>query len=514
MGFLEPVQTLDDDATRRAIRAYQADGIASQVRDALGNGTLLVGYALLLGASHTAVGVLAALGPATQVLQLPTVTLVERWRRRKAVCWWAALAGRTAWLAVLAIPVLGPTLRMPALFATVLVTAAFATISAAAWNAWIPDVLPAATRNEIVARRLAGATAVGAVLMLLAGAGVDRLQATVPDPTVAYRVVLAIGALAGLIGLLPLARIPEPPMPVGPVRPWRDVLAAPLQNRTFRSLVAFLAAWTFAVNLSAPFFSVYLLQRVGLSIGFVLALTVLSQLTSAFVMRAWGRVADRFSALTALRVSVIGFLLSVAGWPIAGRLAPAMLVLVALAIIHMLAGLASAGVTLCTTTVAMEIAPPTEVGGYLAANGIVSGIAAALAPISAGLVADWLEPQRLSVTIRWSAPARGIALAPLDLQGLDFLFVATVLLGLYAVHRLLAVPEQRPADRAVVAALADAVREQMALPLRPMTTVPALRDLVHLPLGLLGRLVPERRGRQRPPLDRRSRGGPVPSSAD
>ncbi len=502
MAFWHPLPSLDDDTRRQAIRAYQADGIASQVRDALGNGTLLVGYALLLGASHTAVGVLAALGPATQVLQLPTVTLLERWRRRKAVCWWAALGGRTAWLAVLAIPALPAGLRMPGLFATVLVTAVFATLSAAAWNAWIPDVLPADARNQVVARRLATATAVGAVLTLLAGAGVDRLQ-EVADPTVAYRVVLGVGAVAGLIGLIPLGRIPEPLMPARPRRPWRDVLSGPFRNRTFRSLVGFLAVWTFAVNLSAPFFSVYLLQRVGLSIGMVLALTVLSQLTSAFVVRAWGRVADRFTALTALRVSVIGFLLSVAGWPVAGRLAPAGLVLLALAIIHVLAGLASAGVTLCTTTVAMEIAPPAEAAGYLAANGIVSGIAAALAPLAAGFAADWLEPQRLSVTIAWTGPRHGMALAPIDLQGLDFLFVATVLLGLYAVHRLLAVPEQAPADRAVVAALADAVREQMPHPFRAMTTVPALRDLVHLPLGLLGRLVPERRGSSRLRLRRR-----------
>jgi len=57
--------------------------------------------ALLLGASNTQVGLLAALGPATQVLQLPTVALIERWRRRKVICWWAALIGRTAALGIL-----------------------------------------------------------------------------------------------------------------------------------------------------------------------------------------------------------------------------------------------------------------------------------------------------------------------------------------------------------------------------------------------------------------------------
>ena len=99
-----PTPTLEDAARRRGLRAYQADGVCSQVRDALLSGPLLVGYALLLGASNTQVGLLAALGPATQVLQLPTVALIERWRRRKVICWWAALVGRTAGLGILVLP--------------------------------------------------------------------------------------------------------------------------------------------------------------------------------------------------------------------------------------------------------------------------------------------------------------------------------------------------------------------------------------------------------------------------
>jgi hypothetical protein len=145
----------------------------------------------------------------------------------------------------------------------------------------------------------------------------------------------------------------------------------------------------------------------------------------------------------------------------------------------------------------MELAPRGEAAGYLATNALVSGAAAALAPVLAGVGADWLETQRLSITVAWTStfgPGRRLALEPLNLHGLDFLFVATVLAGLYAIHRILAVVEWKAADRRViVAALVAELREQMPLSLRALTTVPAVRDVVYFPLSLLAWLLPERR---------------------
>ena len=493
-----PSSPPDDAARRRGLRAYQADGVCSQVRDALLSGPILVGYALLLGASNTEVGLLAALGPMTQVLQLPTVALIERWRRRKAICIWGAAVGRTTSLGLLVLPWAVPSgARVPALFAVLLVVAAFGTVAGAAWNPWMRDFLPEQNRNRVVARRMAIATGIGAPLALGAGLAIDRLRTILGTPAEGYVLVLGMGVLAGLLGLVALGQIPEPPMAAATHRPWRDVVRAPFRHPEFRALVAFLAAWTFATSLSAPFFTVYLLKRLGLPMAAVLGAAVLSQVTTVLVLRAWGAVADRFQTLTVLRVSCAGFLLSVAGWPIAGMLHTPWLVLAVIAAIHVLAGLTTAGVTLTTGTVAMELAPRGEAAGYLATNSLISGAAAALAPVLAGIGADWLETQRLSVTIAWTStmgPGQSLAVRPLDLHGLDFLFVATVLAGLYAVHRILAVVESAGADRReIVAALVGEIRQQVPQSVRAFTTVPSVRAVVEYPLSLLGSLLPERR---------------------
>jgi MFS family permease len=300
-------------------------------------------------------------------------------------------------------------------------------------------------------------------------------------------IVLGAGAAAALLGLVFLARIPEPVMPPATHRPWGDIVRAPLRNREFRALVAFLATWTFAINLSTPFFTVYLLRRLELPMAAVIAFAVLSQLTAALVLRAWGVMADRFSTLTVLRVSCAGFLLSVACWPLVGLAVTPWVALAGVAIIHVLAGLTSAGVNLASGTVTMELAPRGAAAGYLAPNALISGAASALAPVLAGLSADWLETQRLSVTL-------------IDFHGLDFLFVATVVVGLYAIHRILGVTERASTTRRVVlAALIEEMRQQMPQPLRTITTVPSVRDLVYFPFSRLGRLLPERRAARRAP---------------
>jgi MFS family permease len=297
-----------------------------------------------------------------------------------------------------------------------------------------------------------------------------------------YVVVLGVGAAAALLGLAFLARIPEPVMPPATHRPWADIVRAPLRHREFRALMTFLATWTFATHLSTPFFTVYLLRRLGLPMWAVIAFAVLSQLTAAIVLRAWGGVADRFSTLAVLRVSCAGFLLSVAGWPVVGLVREPWLAVAGVGLIHILAGLSSAGVNLASGTVAMELAPRGAAAGYLATNSLVSGAASALAPVIAGLSADWLESQRLSVAVN------------VDLRGLDYLFVATVLVGLLALRLMRAVTERpSPRRRVVLAALMEEMREQMPQPLRAVTTVPTVRDLIYYPFSLLGRLLPERR---------------------
>jgi hypothetical protein len=499
--FWLPKEAITPEEDLRGVRAFQADGVASQVREAFLAGPILVAYALMLGASHATLGVLAAIGPLSHVLQLPTIALVERLRRRKQIVCIAAASSRITWIMVILSPWLLPnSARLPVFLLGATIATALGTISAAAWSPWIRDFLGTARIGSTYASRLSKAIAITLPITLLAGIAIDQRQRWNLSALEVYSMALGIGALAGLLGLWAIARIPEPQMEDRPRRPWRDLARGAWREPKGRQVMVFLACWTFAVNLASPFYTVYLLERFGLPIAWVIALTAISQGMSALAVRSWGRIAEQFAMSTVLRISGVVFLLTLASWPFIGLLDSVAWQIGLLIVAHAVAGLAVAGVNLGTATLAMEVAPPREAPGFLALNAFLSGIAAGIAPMIGGFASTWLGTARFSITLNWSHDGTGGALNPMDLRGLDFLWMASLVAGLYAIHRLLALPEGvRGAANKAVAALASELQVRALSPLRTITTVPGIRDLVDFPYALVSLLTPERRRRPRKP---------------
>src|SRR5215475_10373176 len=90
--------------TTRTFRLLLYDALVSEAMSTLATGVFLTGFALALGASNLQIGLLAAVPSAVQFLQFPAVVLVERLRRRRAICVWASAAGRAFLIAAAAAP--------------------------------------------------------------------------------------------------------------------------------------------------------------------------------------------------------------------------------------------------------------------------------------------------------------------------------------------------------------------------------------------------------------------------
>lgn len=494
---VRPKQTLSAGDLEHGIRMVTLDGVTTQIMATLVTGPFLVAFALVLGASLKVIGLLAAIGPLSQLLQLPTIFLINRLRWRKALALATALPARLSYVAIAVIPWLVPAQhRVTMLLACLVTAAALGNVAGCAWNSWMRDLLPDDRLGHIFGRRLAIATAISAFLALGAGAAVDRLQAAA-DPATVYSGVFLVGAAAGLTGLGFLAGIPEPAMPAPTPRPLHDIVAAPLRDRNFRNLVRFLGAWNFAVNLAAPFYTVYMLDRLGLGIGTVVALSVVSQLANAYFLRLWGRLSDRYSNKSVLNVSGAFFLVTFLLWPFSNLPNAEGLTIPLVLAIHILAGISTAGVTLCSGNIALKAAPRGEATAYLATNAIWSGIAATVAPIIAGIASDWFRTQRVRLNLSWTSTANGVdwaTLTPLDLRGLDFLFLLAFVLGLYAMHRLLAVSEAGEVERGVVV---SEFYSEVRRVVRSASSVAGLRHLTAFPYAVLLYMLPERRRERR-----------------
>ena len=485
-SWLSPGKALDGAQVERGLRILSFEGMLSQTMVILSTGAFMVGFALALGASNTVIGLLAAIGPLAQIIQLPSIYLVERLRARRVLVVVTAGLSRLLLLPIAALPFFAPpSLSLPLLLGLLACHFALANVAGCAFNSWIRDLVPEERMERFFALRLTLATLVGAIVSFAGGIGVDAYKSWIPDEIGAYAILFTTGAAFGIVSVFLYSRVPEPRMPEETGEPLRSLLSQPFKDRNFRSLLIFLGCWSFAVNLAAPFFAVYLLKRLGLSMTWVLALSVVSQVCNVLFFGVWGRLAERFSNKSVLVFSVPMFFITFLLWPFTTMPDPHVLTVPILIGIHVMAGVSLAGVALCAGNLAFKSAPYGKAGAYLAVNALVSGAAATLAPILAGLAADGFEPYELRVTLtflKWRVNDTHLELPTIDLRGIDFLFIIAFAFGLYSVHRLLAVKEEgEVADRVLRQAFFAETRRMV----RQVSTVAGIRYLVTIPASLL-----------------------------
>lgn len=476
---------LSEQEVQAGLQGVLKDGLCTQTMLTLTGGAFLVDFALLLGASNLLIGVLAAIPFLAQLVQVPTIYLVEKFRARRAICVLTSGLGRIFLLLTAAIPffVSGAT-AVAALTLGLLLYAVFGAISGCSWNSWMRDLIPQERLGVFFAKRMALMAAFGVALNLASGFYVEWFEQAVAAPKAyGYAALFLAGAAAGLLGVYVISRIPEPRMPLPEKHDtFFQLLQPPFQDKNFRRLIMFQSAWNFAINLAAPFFTVYMLTMLELDMRLIITLQVVSQMMNFIFFHLWGKISDRYSNKSVLGVSGPLYIICIFIFTFTTLPGKYALTMPLLLVIHVLIGIATAGVTLATGNIGLKLAPKGQATAYLAANSLVNSVAAGIAPIIGGNFVDLFSGYALSWTLKWQSPSGVITFETLDLQHWDFFFILACLFGLYAMHRLAKVKEVGEVEEEIVILelIAEARRFMLSL-----STLAGLRSALLFPFSLL-----------------------------
>lgn len=175
-----------------------------------------------------------------------------------------------------------------------------------------------------------------------------------------------------------------------------------------------------------------------------------------------------------MQVSGVLLLVSIIAWPFTTLPEIYILTFPLLALIHILSGVALAGVSIASFNIAFKLAPPGDATKYLALNGALTSVGMGVGPILGGLFADTLALMELSLTFRWLAPEGGWMAYLLNFKELDFLFFFAFILGLYGLHLLSLVREKGEVPRGVV------YRELLSETRRMVRNISSIAGLSHL----------------------------------
>ncbi len=439
---------ITEEQYQKGLSRILKDGYISQIMVILSTGPFLVAYILLLGGSLFIIGLIAAIPPLCQICQIFGIRIVEKVRNRRKLSVIFLSCYRICVLMIGLIPFFFMT-NYGLLFLILLITtqSIFAALGHTAWASWMHDFLPHEKLGAFFSRRIMLATIFSATASIIGGFFVDFWKDNVSKEIYAYSTLFIIAFCFGLVSIWLISKVPEPEMILPKLHiKLKNVVSEPFRDKNYRNLLIFLICWNFSLNLAAPFFVVYMLVRLKLSISIVLLFTALSQISNLVFLQIWGRLSDKFSNKSVLALCSPMYLFCVLLWPFTTLPEKYILTIPLLIIIHIFTGIAMAGITLSINNISYKLAPKGKGTNYLAVVTFISSLTLGIAPILGGLFINYFESRELSWTLAWTDPTGTFSFQTLNLQGFDFYFIFAFIIGLFSLHRLALIKEKGEVD--------------------------------------------------------------------
>ena len=479
-------ETLTDHDRSRAARLLIVDGVCVMGMMTLQGGVFLPAFALLMGATNYEIGMLTTIALASQLMQLPGLALVSRFKLRRAIIVFSVAVSRLLWLPIICMPVLFAGHGVTFLLQWIILAAVTGALAGPAWNSLLRDVVPTESMGKVFSKRLSLGTALALVMTIGGGWFLDTWKARFPSNVgYGYSILFMLGLLLGMIALVAIAKMPEVAMKKTQRESWGVMLLTPLKDVNFRKLVLFISVWTFALNMAAPFFIIYMLERIQISMLMVTVLTVISQLVNLLFLGIWGRLADRFSNKSVLSICCPLFLTAILAWCFTTMPERYNLTIPILIGIQIVGGLTIAGISIGVTNIAFKLCPDGKAHSYMTVFGLMAAGAGAIAPLVGGVIADFFAQRNLSIPISWSGPSGEAAISVVNIKALDFLFLFTFIVGLFSLRWLKKLEEKGEVTNDVV--INGLVRE-ITIPLRTFASIEGMRRLTYMPVSMTLRL--------------------------
>ena len=265
-------------------------------------GAAFTGYASALGAGEFTFGLISALPVLASLLQLPVSFLVQRNGRFKQFFMVGGVVQRCSWILAAFIPVFFPIGDSRLWMLIVLVTlaamgGAFVSISHMSLMA---SVVPIDIRGRYITTRQRVSTASS----LVAGLGIAFVLDHAPG-FMGYTIVFAVGGVCGLIDILMYAPYKFDKIPKAVEgSSFSKGLKACFTTAKSRNWLLFWVFWSFTVNLSAPFFGKYAIDKLSLSyISIILAGQIVANSLTLLVVSRWGVFLDRYGGTATMMIS-------------------------------------------------------------------------------------------------------------------------------------------------------------------------------------------------------------------
>ncbi|MDF5730772.1 MAG: MFS transporter [Rhizonema sp. PD38] len=415
---------ISKQALRTTLKASTIDEVFATIFSNITSGVLLINFLLQLGANSVEIGLLSSIPMLVNVIQPLGAYIADRMTSRHwyvllifgpARLLWLFLVGGIAWFSWHN----GDSRQLVTLsLGIILISSILISCGCSPWFSWMAALVPHRLRGRYFGFRNSAASLTNLICVPVLGFAISSW----PGGSIqGYGVVLLLGIVFGIVSLIcqfwmtdvnpQITHSSKPsPQQTEIVHSQPEILNI-FKNTNYLQLVIYLSLWTFGMNLSVPFFNIYMLRNLNLNIGLVTIYTSLVAGATLLTLIFWGKLADRLGNRPLLLL--VGTLMAVSPLFWLGVGTDSVSVWIWIPLIQLMSGAFGAAITLCGSNIQMEVAPVDRPSQYFAIAAAVMGITGGLGSAVGGFLADLDATGGLPGLFVISAVLRLIALLPL-----------------------------------------------------------------------------------------------------
>ncbi|WP_310425342.1 MFS transporter [Chamaesiphon sp. VAR_48_metabat_135_sub] len=379
---------------RRSLKASSIDGVFAAVFTNLTSGVLLSNFLVNLQASSFEIGILSAIPMLANIVQPFGAWLSDRFNSRLRYCSSIYFPSRFIWVFLL----LGIALysrdiidnRSMAIWTMVVVAFShlLGGLGSAAWLSWMAVLVPRQLRGRYFGIRNTAANLTNLIVVAIAGVWVANYPRGELE---GFAIALGVGIVAGFISMACQWQMVDINPQMSPatdsstaqtaIQP-ASAIATISQDRHFQIFLLYFSLWMFSLNLSAPFFNLYLLQDLSIDLSWVTLYNSLTSAANLALLIPFGRWSDAIgNRIPLLGMGLVMVILPLL-WLFVGT--DALSLWLGLPLLYMLNGGANAAIDLCINNLQIEISHDRHQAQYFGITAAISGISGALGTVVGG----------------------------------------------------------------------------------------------------------------------------------
>lgn len=277
---------------------------------AISGGAFLAGFNNYLGVSDEISGIIAGIPILTGVIQIFSPIIFEKIEKKKFLICLSYLLNRVLLGFMYLVPLMveGTSNRIILMLSMYVLSSAFSSFASSPIGGWLVDLAPTSIRGIYLGKKDAVSLISNTVTGLTMGWLLDLFRAGNQERLGFIFVGLIILALS-IANFIFMSKVHEPINKKSNTDiSIMDVIVKPFQDTYFRKVIVFTVLYNIALQISAPYFSIYMVTGLKLNYGYITMIGILSTAARVFFSKRWGKLADRTSwyKVTILSILALG----------------------------------------------------------------------------------------------------------------------------------------------------------------------------------------------------------------